>query len=118
MSGFKKTTTLKILRDYAKYLGIPAYNRSKNELWDYIVDTINEEIEKRQLRRPNLANEDAHIEVELALRARNLTRKKTWKTLRDQAKSMGVHINQQMSKSDIEHAIAMKDNDRKFLTSY
>ena len=60
-SNFRKTTTLKILRDYAKYLGIPAYNRSKNELWDYIVDTIKEEIEKRQLRRPNLADEECSI---------------------------------------------------------
>ena len=83
-----QNTSLKILREYAKFLGIPAYNRSKNELWDYIVDTINEEIHKRQLRRPNLAEEDAHIEAELALRARNLTRQKTWKTLTRSSQSI------------------------------
>ena len=47
MTRKNQNTSLKILRDYAKYLGIPAYNRSKEELWDYIIETINEEIDKR-----------------------------------------------------------------------
>ena len=111
----KQKLTLKNLRDYAKFLGIPAYNRKKDELWDYMMESIHNEMEKRQARRPNLSPEEAYTEGLLALRAKKLTRKKTWKTLRDQAKSMGVHINQRMSKSDIEHAIAMKDNDRKIL---
>ena len=112
----KQKLTLKNLREYGKFLGISRiYNKNKEELWNYMMEIIHNEMEKRQARRPNISPEEAYTEGLLALRSKKLTHKRTWKTLRDQAKSMDVHINQRMSKSDIEHAIAMKDNDRKIL---
>ena len=101
----RTTQTMRELREYARFLGIQGiWGKRKVDLENHIIDTINNGVEKRLQRKPNISYERAHMEAEVALRSKKLTRQKTWRNLLREVPE-GFRRRRRTTKEDVERSI-------------
>ena len=104
--------TVKEIHDYARFLGIRGiWGKRKADLKNHILDSINNEVEERYRRKPNIDYEKAHLEAELALRSKKLTNQKTWNQLMNEALS-SFRKKRRTTKEEVEHVITQANRGR------
>ena len=107
-----KMKTMKQLRDFGKFLGIRGlWRKNKKQLQEHLITSVFNEVNNRMLRKPNMDPDRAYMEAKLSLRAKKLTKQKTWREIREKAEELNVSVKRNSTKEDIEYKINQKRGD-------